>query len=93
MASRSLIASLRNHAALPCRFTPGDVPCPEAWPDERDEWCGSCFARMVLEPVEALDAAVRDMLDFACGWCSDKLTPEERLARINVIGEAAISRV
>lgn len=40
--------------------------------------------------AEYLTDAIRDILDLASGWCSDKLTPEQKLAQIRAIGEAAI---
>ena len=41
---------------------------------------------------ERLDDAIRDILDLASGWCSDKLTDAEKLAHIRRIGEEAIKR-
>lgn len=41
--------------------------------------------------AELLDDAIRDMLDFTVGWCSDKLSDADKLERIRVIGERAIS--
>lgn len=41
------------------------------------------------ERYQALGDAIRDMLDFATGWCAPK-TEKERLALIESIGTAAL---
>ena len=42
---------------------------------------------------ERLHDAICDMLDFATGFCSNKLTEVERLEKIRAIGYAALEIV
>jgi hypothetical protein len=37
-----------------------------------------------------LGDAIRDMLDFAGGWCNPSLTEKQRLGQIERIGSAAL---
>ena len=43
--------ALREKANQTCIFMPGDIPCPDEWPDKPEEWCASCFARTLLREV------------------------------------------
>lgn len=38
---------LRKASVARCVYAP-EQACPEEWPDEPNQWCGSCLAREIL---------------------------------------------